>query len=72
MSQKFTDLEPTAAGISGDGYVWKYLFTTQPSDIIKFDSTEYIILPNDWETSTDSQIQSVREAGDSSVNFKSN
>jgi hypothetical protein len=66
---KFTDLEPTAAGISGDGYVWKYLFTTQPSDIIKFDSTEYIILPNDWETSTDSQIQSVREAGDSSVNF---
>ena len=66
---KFTDLEPTAAGTSGDGYVWKYLFTTQPSDIVKFDSTEYIVLPNDWETSIDSQIQSVREAGDSSVNL---
>ena len=23
---KFTDLEPRAAGSSGDGYVWKYLY----------------------------------------------
>ena len=42
----FTDLEPTRAGTSGDGYIWKYLFTVSPSDIIKFDSTEYITLPN--------------------------
>ncbi len=42
----FTDLEPTRAGDSGDGYVWKYLFTVNPSDIIKFDSTEYITLPS--------------------------
>tara|TARA_Y100001937_G_scaffold28655_1_gene41342 strand:+ start:5315 stop:5896 length:582 start_codon:yes stop_codon:yes gene_type:complete len=33
----FTDLEPSKAGNSGDGYVWKYLFTVSPSDIIKFD-----------------------------------
>jgi hypothetical protein len=65
----FTDLEPSAAGVSGDGYVWKYLFSISPSDIIKFDSTEYITVPNDWSTSTDSQIISVREAGDSNVNF---
>ena len=26
----FTDLEPTAAGVSGDGYVWKYLFQCFP------------------------------------------
>ena len=64
----FTDLEPSAAGTSGDGYIWKYLFTVSPSDIIKFDSTEYIVLPNDWATSTDFQVQSVREAGDSSTN----
>jgi hypothetical protein len=64
----FTDLEPSAAGTSGDGYIWKYLFTVSPSDIIKFDSTEYIVLPNEWDTSTDFQIQSVREAGDSSIN----
>ena len=65
----FTDLEPSAAGISGDGYVWKYLFSVSPSDIIKFDSTEYVVVPNDWATSTDSQIVSVREAGDSSINL---
>ena len=65
----FTDLEPTAAGTSGDGYVWKYLFSVAPSDIIKFDSTDYVVVPNDWATTTDSQIQSVREAGDSSVNL---
>jgi hypothetical protein len=65
----FTDLEPSAAGVSGDGYIWKYLFSVSPSDIIKFDSTEYVVVPNEWATSTDSQIVSVREAGDSSINF---
>jgi hypothetical protein len=63
----FTDLEPSAAG-TNDKYIWKYLFTIAPSDIVKFDSTEYIVLPNNWDTSTDSQIQTVREAGDSVVN----
>ena len=64
----FTNLEPTKAGESGDGYIWKYLFTVSPSDIIKFDSIEYIVVPNSWSTSTDSQITAVRENGDSSVN----
>ena len=63
----FTDLEPAAAGVQDD-YVWKYLFTISPSDVIKFDSTEFIVLPNDWTTSTDAQIQAVREAGDSDIN----
>ena len=61
-----TDLQPFTAG--SDGYTWKYLFSISPSDIIKFDSIEYIALPNDWSTSTDSQIQSVRESGDSDTN----
>ena len=56
----FTDLEPSRAGDSGDGYIWKYLFTISPSDIIKFDSTEYITVPNEWSTSTDAQIRSIR------------
>lgn len=63
----FTDLEPSKAGDT-DGYIWKYLFTVSPSDIIKFDSTEYISVPNDWQTSINSQIQSVRENGNSEVN----
>ena len=64
----FTDLEPSRAGESGDGYIWKYLFTVPPSDIIKFDSTDFIALPNNWPTSTDAQIQAVRENGDSDIN----
>lgn len=64
----FTDLEPSAAGQSGDGYLWKYLFTVSPSDIIKFDSTEYICVPNNWQSSTDAQISAVRLNGDSSIN----
>mgnify|MGYP001160142316 FL=1 len=50
---KFTDLEPRVAGTSGDGYVWKYLYTISPSDIIKFDSLNFIPLPVDWETNAD-------------------
>jgi len=64
----FTDLEPNRAGESGDGYIWKFLFTIAPSDIIKFDSTEYITLPTNWDTSTDPQIEAVRNNGDSEIN----
>ena len=41
------------------------LFTVSPSDIIKFDSTEFITVPNGWSTTTDSQIRTVRENGNS-------
>ena len=64
----FTDLEPSKAGTSGDGYQWKYLFTVSPSDIIKFDSTDFISVSNNWSTSTDSQVVAVRDNGDSDVN----
>ena len=49
----FTDLEPKAAGTSGDGYIWKYLYTIKPSELIKFDSTEYMPVPSDWATGSD-------------------
>jgi len=49
----FTDLEPKVAGTSGDGYIWKYLYTIKPSDIVKFESTDFIPVPLDWDTSTD-------------------
>ena len=48
----FVDLEPRAAGASGDGYIWKYLYTIAPADIVKFDSTNYIPVPSDWASST--------------------
>lgn len=49
----FVDLEPRAAGTSGDGYIWKYLYTIKPSDIVKFESTDFMPVPSDWSTSTD-------------------
>ena len=64
----FTDLEPAAAGVSGDGYLWKYLFTVPPADIVKFDSTEYVAVPNDWATSVSNDIKVVRDNGDSDIN----
>jgi hypothetical protein len=54
----FTDLEPRSAGNSGDGYIWKYLYTIKPSDIIKFDSINFMPVPRDWETnSTDAAVR---------------
>ena len=49
----FTDLEPRSAGSSGDGYIWKYLYTIKPSDIVKFESTDYMPVPRNWETGAD-------------------
>ena len=49
----FTDLEPRSAGSSGDGYIWKYLYTIKPSQAIKFESTNYIPVPSDWESNSD-------------------
>jgi hypothetical protein len=47
----FTDLEPKAAGDSGDGYVWKYLYTIKPSEVIKFDTVNFIPVPKNWDSS---------------------
>jgi hypothetical protein len=52
----FTDLEPKAAGDSGDGYIWKYLYTIKPSEVIKFDTVNFIPVPKNWETSSESLV----------------
>ena len=49
----FTDLEPRSAGSSGDGYIWKYLYTLKPSEVAKFETSDFIPVPANWETSTD-------------------
>jgi hypothetical protein len=49
----FTDLEPREAGDSGDGYIWKYLYTIKPSEFLKFDTVNFIPVPKDWETSSE-------------------
>ena len=52
-----TDLQPR---LESDGYVWKYLYTIKPGDIVKFDSVEYIPVPSSWSTNTD--VSDVRSA----------
>ena len=64
----FTDLEPRAAGTSGDGYIWKFLYTISPSDIVKFDSTSYLPVPQDWDTNTNDKA--VRENASTSGQLK--
>ena len=64
----FTDLEPRPAGDSGDGYIWKYLYTIKPSDIVKFDSTNFMPVPTNWETSTENS--SVRNNATTSGQLK--
>ena len=64
----FTDLEPKAAGLSGDGYIWKYLYTIKPSEIIKFDSTNYIPVPDNWDTNANTA--EVRSHAESSGQLK--
>ncbi len=53
----FVDLEPRAAGTSGDGYVWKYLYTIKPKEIIKFDSIDFMPVPTDWGTGESADIK---------------
>ena len=55
----FTDLEPRAAGTSNDGYVWKYLYTIKPNEIIKFETSDFIPVPQEWQNSPENA--SVRE-----------
>lgn len=50
----FTDLEPREAGNSGDGYIWKFLYSIKPSEFVKFDTINFIPVPKNWETSLES------------------
>jgi hypothetical protein len=51
----------TAPRKESDGYVWKYLYTINPSDVLKFDSTDYITVPNDWATTSNQEISRIRD-----------
>jgi hypothetical protein len=64
----FTDLEPRIAGDRGDGYIWKYLFTIKPSEIVKFDSTNFIPVPKNWKTNTENA--SIRNNAETSGQIK--
>jgi len=44
----FVGLEASPAGTSGDGYIWKYLYTIKPIQFVKFDSINFIPVPEEW------------------------
>lgn len=44
----FVGLEASPAGTSGDGYIWKYLYTVKPIEFVKFDSVNFIPVPEGW------------------------
>ncbi len=52
----FTDVEPSRAGTSGDGYLWKYLYTISPSDIVKFEATAFMPVPLNWSSNTEDAL----------------
>ncbi len=64
----FVDLEPKVAGDSGDGYIWKYLYTIKPNELVKFDSTNFIPVPQSWDTNTD--VAAVRDNAATSGQLK--
>jgi len=51
----FVDTNPQTAG--DDGYLWKYLYTISPSDILKFTTENYIPVPKTWGDSTTESIK---------------
>jgi hypothetical protein len=57
-----THTDPSEYIDRGDGYIWKYVYSISPSDYLKFDSTNYIPVPNNWNTSNSSDIVAVRDS----------
>ena len=52
-----TNTVPQEAGNGSDGYLWKFLYTISPSDIVKFVTTTYVPLPKEWGDTTTSNIK---------------
>jgi len=55
----FVDTVPQQAGNGSDGYLWKYLYTISPADIVKFTTDNYIPLPSNWG---DANTEAVKNA----------
>lgn len=53
MNQSLLIWSPRTAGPSGDGYIWKYLYTIKPTEIVKFDTVDFIPVPKDWDNNAE-------------------
>ena len=59
----FVDVTPQPAGTGSDGYLWKYLYTIPPSDVVKFATDTYIPLPENWGDNTTSTVKNAAVNG---------
>tara|TARA_A100001515_G_scaffold87449_1_gene69434 strand:- start:1058 stop:2653 length:1596 start_codon:yes stop_codon:yes gene_type:complete len=59
---KFVDDAPRAAGT--DGYVWKYLYTISPADVVKFATSKYLPLPKKWGDASTLSVKNAAVAGE--------
>ena len=57
----------TFAGDGSDKYLWKYLYTIRPNDVIKFDSTDFIPVPEKWSLGNSEVSDIVDAAVDGSI-----
>ena len=58
-----TNTAPQPSG-GTDNYIWKYLFSVSPSDIVKFTTSKYIPLPKKWGDSTTENIKNAAVDGE--------
>ena len=58
-----TNTAPQPSG-GTDGYIWKYLYTISPSDIVKFVTSKYIPLPQKWGDATNENIKNAAVDGE--------
>ena len=63
VEPNFVDVSPQKVGTGSDGYVWKYLFTISPSDVVKFTTDDYIPLPADWGDSSTATVKNAAVKG---------
>ena len=57
------DLSPRPAGDGSDGYLWKYLFTIKPADIIKFGTDDFVPVPSEWGDSNTIEVKNAAVDG---------
>ena len=56
-----TSTVPPVAGT--DGYIWKYLYTISPADIVKFTTEKFMPLPSNWGDANTAAIKDAAVRG---------
>jgi hypothetical protein len=59
----FVSTVPQKAGNGSDGYLWKYLYTISPADIVKFTTEKYMPLPSNWGDGNTASIKNAAVRG---------